>query len=201
MAVVLGSGHCDDVPLATLAAGFERVVLVDAVHPLRLRRQVRALTGIELVNADLSGSFPLLLGAANDLVAPLPPVCGAPETDLVICANLLSQLPIRPVERLERSSRGFGVWRPEDGERLGRAIVTGHLEALARLPAQVCLVTDCDETEEDRDGRIRARFDLLYGVDPGEPEQSWTWELAPFGEAARGRRLRHRVAAYPRWRP
>ncbi len=200
-AVVLGSGYCDDVPLEELAAAFDRVVLVDAVHPLGLRQRARAHPQVELLTADLSGSFALLTGRANALAPPLPPVCAQLGTDLVISVNLLSQLPIRPVERLERSRRGLGPWRPEDCDRFGRAIIAGHLAALARLTARICLVTDLDETEEDRDGRVHEHVDLLYGIDPGRPQQSWTWELAPFGETGRGRRLLHRVAAYPDWRP
>src|SRR5437762_463756 len=40
-AIVLGSGRLLDVPLAELAREFERVVLVDALHPLVSRWQAR----------------------------------------------------------------------------------------------------------------------------------------------------------------
>lgn len=199
-AVVLGSGRLDDVPLADLAGAFRRVVLVDAVHPFAARWRTRPFDTIDRITADLSGSFPLLLGRADDLGPALPPVCAAPGTDLVVSANLLSQLPIRPVERLEASRRGLGRWRPQDGDRFGRTIVTRHLDALAGLAARVCLVTDRDETEEDRQGRIHDRLDLLYGLDLPQPDAAWTWELAPFGEAHRDRRLLHRVAAFHDWR-
>ena len=198
-AVVLGAGRLDDVPIADLAGAFRRVVLVDAVHPFAGRMRARGFPNVARETADLSGSFPLLLGRADDLRPALPSVCSAPGTDLVVSVNLLSQLPIRPVERLEGSPRGLGRWRPDDGDRLGRAIVAGHLDALRRLEARVCLVTDLDEIEEDREGRVLDRLDLLYGLRLGAPDASWTWELAPFGEAARGRRLLHRVAAFHDW--
>lgn len=199
-AVVLGSGRLDDVPLVDLAEAFRRVVLVDAVHPFAARLRARRHRNVAMITADLSGSFALLLSRALDLEAPLQPVCGDPATDLVISVNLLSQLSIRPVERLESSSGGLGRWRPEDGDRLGRTIVSRHLEALAALPSRICLVTDLDEIEEDREGRVLDRLDLLYGVALGAPDSAWTWELAPFGEIARDRRLLHRVAGFTDWR-
>lgn len=199
-AVVLGSGLLLDVPLADLARSFRRVVLVDAVHLRPARRAIRAFSNVETLTADLSGAMALMTGAARELEPCLPPVCAEPGTGLVISANLLSQLPIRPVARLEASRRPLGGWTPADGDAFGRRIVEAHLGALAGLKARVCLVTDIDETEEDRQGRIEARHDLLYGVRLGAPDEAWTWELAPFGEAARNRRLIHGVAGFSDWR-
>lgn len=198
-AVVLGSGLLLDVPLADLAARFRRVVLVDAVHLRPARRAIRAFANVETLTADLSGAMALMTGAARDLEPCLPPVCTESGTGLVISANLLSQLPIRPVERLEASRHPLGAWTPEHGDAFGRRIVEGHLKALAGLRARVCLVTDIDETEEDRQGRVHARHDLLYGARLGNPEREWTWELAPFGETARNRRLIHGVVAFSDW--
>jgi hypothetical protein len=199
-AVVLGSGLLLDVPLTDLARSFRRVVLVDAVHLRPAQRAIRAFSNVETLTADLSGAMGLMTGAARELEPCLPPVCAEPGTGLVISANLLSQLPIRPVARLEASRRPLGGWTPADGDAFGRRIVEAHLDALAGLKARVCLVTDIDETEEDRQGRIEARHDLLYGVRLGAPDEAWTWELAPFGEAARNRRLIHGVAGFSDWR-
>ncbi len=199
-AVVLGSGLLDDVPLDELRKHFRRVVLVDAVHPLATRRAVRDCPNVELLTQDLSGAMALLMGEASELDPRLPAVCAEAETGLVISANLLSQLPIRPVARLEGSRRPIGTWTRDDGDAFGRRIVEGHLTALAALSAKVCLLTDLDEEEADREGRVQARHDLLYGVRLAKPDRSWIWELAPFGEAARGRRLLHRVAGFWDWR-
>lgn len=199
-AVVLGSGLLLDVPLADLTDAFRRVVLVDAVHLAPARRAIRAFANVEMLTADLSGAMALMTGGARDLDPRLPPVCAEPGTGLVISANLLSQLPIRPVDRLEASRRPLGAWTQEDGDAFGRRIVEAHLAALAALRARVCLVTDLDETEKDRQGRVHARHDLLYGVRLGTPDRAWTWELAPFGETARNRRLTHRVAGFADWR-
>jgi hypothetical protein len=199
-AVVLGSGGLDDVPVDDLAAAFRRVVLVDVVHPWRARLRARRHRNVTRLTFDLSGTDGLLLGRGDGLGPALPPVCAEAGTDLVVSANLLSQLPILPVARLEAAGR-LGPWEAGEADAFGRRIVTAHLAALAGLSARICLVTDRDETEEDRDGWVLERLDLLYGVDPGPAPRSWNWVLAPFGEVSRDRRLVHRVTAWPDWRP
>lgn len=133
-AVVLGSGRLDDVPLATLCTSFARVLLVDAVHPLAARIRAAWYRDVTMIAADLSGSFSLPLARSLDLESPLPTLYGDPSVDLVISVNLLSQRPILPVARLEGSRRNLGRRRPEDGDKLGHAIVSRHLEALATPP-------------------------------------------------------------------
>ena len=175
--VVLGSGGLADVPLAALAGLFREVVLADAVHPLGARLAARRHGNVRLVTVDL----------VAEAVAAL---CG--PADLTISANLLSQLPIVPLDRCE--ARGSAV-----PEGLGGQIVSAHLAALDALPGRVCLITDTDQREEDRAGRITDTLDLLHGVRLPAPFRAWEWEIAPFGEAAANRRLIHRVRAYPDW--
>jgi len=181
VAVVLGSGLLQDVPLAELAARFARVHLVDAVHLWPARLRARAYPNVRLVTADLA--------LRPDRPEPLAALCGDEAVDFVVSANLLSQLPILPLDR-----PGFV---PPD---LGARIVRAHLDGLASLRARVCIVTDVEQVEEDRSGGVTGRLDLLHGVRLGQPDRRWSWDLAPFGEAARHRRLIHRVEAFLDWR-
>ena len=186
LAVVLGSGLLDDVPLADLAARFERVRLVDAVHPWPTRLAVRRHPNVDLVTAEISG------GLAEPALAEA--LRGA---NFVVSANVLSQLPILPLDAYARAGQ-------EAPPRLAAAIVDAHLSALtlaAREGARVCLITDTVQRQEDREGRAVETFDLLAGTALPEPSVAWDWELAPFGEAARHRRTLHRVHAYPDWGP
>lgn len=193
VAIVLGSGLVDDVPLALLAARFREVRLVDAVHMRPARRKARAFPNVRLVTAEISGSAGCLGTETTEFVDGVAALCGGPEIDLVVSANILSQLPIVPIDWFE--ARGLPL--PPD---FGRRILLAHLDGLARLSARVCLVTDIEQVEEDRDGRVTGRLDLLHGLRLPPPDRVWTWDLAPFGEAARHRRHRHRVQAYDDWR-
>ncbi|KQP50226.1 hypothetical protein [Methylobacterium sp. Leaf108] len=190
-AVVLGSGLLDDVPLEALAEAFRSVVLVDLVHPWPARRRARRYRHVRLVDADLSGSIDWLLGRRSDLAPALPDLCRSPDVDLVISANVLSQLAILPLDTFEARGRV-----PPD---LGARIVRAHLDGLAGLAARVCLLTDVEQVAEDRGGQAVACEDLLFGITMPEPDRRWDWTLAPFGEASRKTRLVHRVRAYRDW--
>ncbi|WP_375409500.1 hypothetical protein [uncultured Methylobacterium sp.] len=190
--VVLGSGLLDDVPFETLARSFTSVVLVDVVHPWPARAAARRHRNVRLVDFDLSGCVDWMLGRSRDIGPVLPDVCLGSDVDLVISANVLSQLPILPLDWFETHGRVL----PD----LGRRIVTAHLDGLAALTARVCLITDVTQIEADRAGKIVDSTDLLHGVSVGMPERDWDWDLAPFGEAARGSRLVHTVYGFGDWR-
>src|SRR5262245_59341303 len=55
-AVLFGSGFLHDVPLAELAAAFQRVILVDLIHPYSTRRRVSQYRNVECLGADVTGT-------------------------------------------------------------------------------------------------------------------------------------------------
>ncbi len=184
LAAVIGSGLLDDVPLDRLATLFGRVSLVDAVHPWPARLAVRGHANVSLVTAEIGA------GLAGDLAA----FCAG--ADLIVSANLLSQIPIVPLDAYEARGRGAP-------SQLGAQLIETHLAALddfARTAGRVCLITDTVQREEDRAGRLTDSLDLMFGVALPPPDAAWDWEIAPYGEIGRHRRLVHRVHAYPDWR-
>lgn len=183
-AVVLGSGLLDDVPLDALARLFDRVSLVDAVHPWPARLATRRYPSVALVTAEIGAG---LAGTWADLCA---------DADLIVSANLLSQIPLVPIDAHE--ARGH-----EAPPSLGAHLVATHLAALDTLAARVervCLITDTVQREEDRAGRTVDSADLLFGIAVPPAPETWDWEIAPFGEIGRRRRLIHRMHGYPDWK-
>ena len=158
--------------------------LLDTVHPWPTRLVARHHPNVALVTAEISS------GLAGDWAG----LCA--DADLIVSANLLSQIPIVPMDAYEARGRAA----PPD---LGRHMIETHLaalDALARTAERVCLITDTVQHEEDRDGRMTDRLDLMFGVTLPPPDAAWDWEIAPFGEIGRRHRLIHRVHAYPNWR-
>lgn len=155
-AVVLGSGLLDDVPLETLARRFSRVSLVDAVHPWPTRLVVGRFPNVALVTADI----------AAGLEGALAEVCT--EADLIVSANLLSQLPVVPMDAYQVRGR-------EVPRLFGAQVITAHLallDTLSRKIERVCLVTDTVQHEEDRSGQITDQLDLMFGVTLPPPDQA-----------------------------
>lgn len=101
--VILGSGSLLDVPLEQLASSFEQVYLVDIIHLPKVRKQIRHHPNVQLIEADLTCLGELLLDKSTDSPPPFPkapvlPIQG--KVDLVVSLNLLSQLPLNPVDLL-----------------------------------------------------------------------------------------------------
>ncbi len=197
--LVLGSGLGEDVDLPRLRGAFERVVLVDIVHPLAIQLAALADRRLSCVSLDLSGANDFVLGREPGLVDRLAPWRADPAVDLVISANVLSQLPLLPIERLERRSgrRGADPSPLYTPAALGRAIVDLHLEAIRAFRCRVCLLTDTTFETRWPDGRAIDRVDLLHGATLPDAELAWDWTVAPLGEAEKDHAYTHRAVAYP----
>ncbi|RDJ20680.1 hypothetical protein DWF00_05245 [Bosea caraganae] len=190
--LVLGSGLVRDVPLDRLCEAFEEVVLVDAVHlPLVRLRMVRR-PKVRLVTRDLTGIMPWLAGKVEGRSDPVADFVADEAIDLVISANLLSQLAWPVEDWLEKEA----ARAPRFPADLPRRCVAWHLEDLRRFKGRVCLLSDVEMIERDRSGAITDRLDLTRGEALPAPDESWDWVVAPFGEAARDRDYVHRVCAW-----
>jgi hypothetical protein len=116
-----GAGTLYDVPLDALAKTFERVELIDIIRRKEAHQIAAAYPNVTFRNVDISGTSRTL--AAMPHRATEAPSVGAlpifaPETDLVISVNLVSQLAKIPQEWLQVRT---GV--TEDDRRAFRAEV------------------------------------------------------------------------------
>jgi hypothetical protein len=190
--VVLGSGLMRDVSLPRLAETFDKVILIDVVHLWPIRLAARRFPNVRLVDLDITGTTDLLLDRATGIADPLGRFRADATLDLVISANCLSQLALLPVERARRR-RGLAHIRYP---HLGRRIVEGHLDALRRFSARVCLLTDSEGLDVGANGEILDRYDLLEGVKLPPADDDWDWTLAPLGEVSRDHAVVHRAHGY-----
>ena len=218
--LVTGSGLLLDVPVEMLARNFRRVVLADIHHGRGTRRAVRHLANVELVTLDVTGVVRACYrfaraGCRGPLPEGRPPALGDGPFDLVVSVNLVSQLAVMPRRYVLGHSPAFPPhrlrtfarelisshmgWLARHGDRV--CLITDierhedHMGWLARHGDRVCLITDIERHEDHVDGR-KVVTDLLDGARLGEPEETWTWFIAPQGKVFRDRAVRHRVAAW-----
>lgn len=195
-AIVLGSGLVHDVPLDLLCARFQRVVLIDAVHLPQVRLRMALRRNVELVTRDLTGVMNWLAGEGQGRSDPLTDLGADKEVDLVISANLMSQLAW-PIEDWLEENEDRATALPDD---LPARCIAWHLRDLARFAGRVCLISDVEMLEHDRDGTVMDRLDLARGVPLPPPDERWDWLVAPFGEAERDREYVHCVCAWRNFR-
>lgn len=191
-AVILGSGLLRDIPLDLLCERFEQVLLVDAVHLPQIRLRMRFRPKVALLTRDLAGVMGWLAGAADGRSDPLADLAADPAVDLVVSANLMSQLAW-PVEDWLADHPDRARDLPAD---LPARCIAWHLADLRRFRGRVVLLSDVGMIERDRSGHVTDRLDLARGVALPAPDEAWDWPVAPFGEAGRDRESIHRAGAW-----
>jgi hypothetical protein len=199
-ALVLGSGLLLDIPLGALSAGFERVLLVDVVHLRQARRTAARYPNATLVAADVTGLaaglHDRICGGWRGTPVPQPSLFhDDPTVDLVVSANLLAQLPIMPAEALRRAGADESAIR-----EFRRATAEAHLAYLAGFAATVCLITEVTRETVARDDGILRIDDALPGIRLPAEDASWSWDVAPTGEAGRGFGFRNRIVGFTDFR-
>ncbi len=194
---VLGSGLLLDIPIEELAAAFEKVVLVDIVHLPAVEKRVRAFANIELLSADVAGIAEAVWEHIEQgRTGPLPSqsVDPAPclDSDLVISANLLTQLPLLPMGLVLEKAKAYS---DDEVKAFARSIIDNHLALLSALPGRVCLLTETERIifgGPNGDEMIE-EIDPLFGAQIPASGKKWIWDIAPRPEINRHIDLRFRM--------
>jgi hypothetical protein len=166
-ALVLGSGLCRDIPLDELAGAFAQVLLIDAVHLPTIRARARRWPNVGLEARDITGLADWLTGRANAPLDALADLRARPDIDLVISANVLSQLPFALEDWIAAHPD------PALPADLPTHAIRRHLADLGRFGGRVCLLTDVRAA-----GRGET-IDLLRGETLPPPDRTWSWPVQP----------------------
>ena len=187
-ALVLGSGALLDLPLAALAGSFRSVVLVDVVHPWRARLGSLGLANVTRITDVVTGVLEAV--GKGELASPRPyRRIDDPEVDLIVSLNLLSQLPVIPVRRLDGRVAAAAL------AAMAQDMVRSHLADLDRSRASTLLVADVERLVVDRDGREIERSSLIADLPEPARDREWWWDIAPAPEADPEASERRRVVA------
>ncbi|MFJ5370638.1 hypothetical protein ACIPIA_15600, partial [Bosea sp. CER48] len=196
IAVILGSGLLRDIPLGLLAANFDRVLLVDAVHLPQVRLRMRLRQNVVMLTRDLTGAAGWLAGKDQGRADPLADLVADPTVDLVVSANLLSRLA-RPIE-------DWLADHPADGAGLPSNLPARYVALASRRSPP--LQGPRDPAERCRDDRARPflrrhrqpRSHARRSI--AEARRRLGLARRPFGEAERDRESIHRVRAWREFR-
>ena len=185
--VVLGAGLLLDVPLDELSSMFREVILADIVFLPEVGRSVKRYSNVKLVQHDVTNTAEKLhaniLQSISDLPESRPNVPAIDQdTNLVISLNILSQLWVMP--------RAYTLkMLPRIDEELiddwCKQLVEQHYAWLRSLPCAVGLVADHEFVKRDQQGRVVSRGSTIFSLVLPEPDEAWTWNIAPIREERR----------------
>lgn len=191
--MILGGGLLFDVPIKQIQKTFKKIYIVDVVFSTRTKKYAQKnADSITLIEHDLNGLETSLAKIKKNHIPTIH--ASLPETkvqiDLIISANVLSQLHLAPVYYLEKSHQ-------LDDQALflfAQNIIKAHIDLLRLQKAQVCLLTDyfrfsyIDQKKECESA--------LLGIELGKPDNKWRWQVAPLGELAKNESMETEVYFY-----
>lgn len=191
--MVIGSGLLLEVPIQDLLQMAQKIYLVDLVHAPEIRKLAAQNPKIELIEKDIS----CLLGFLQKGTGPfqiknipwkqLPP-WDLPPVDLVISANLLSQIPLMISEVLPMTAETYA--------RFARAVRDQHIERLLQQAPKVLLFADFETHYLDRQGQTLKVESYDVDLKGLKLDREWEWDISPFGETSKDYRIEMRVRAY-----
>lgn len=186
--VVLGAGILSDIPIKILSDSFETVLLVDVCFLNQAKNLTQQYTNVVYQTTDI-------MGVAASLYAgeiPIPSIPGEislTDIDLVISANILSQLPLIPISYLQNTQPQLSE---EKVMTFGCDLITNHLAYLETCPGTVCLISEIERQFCDED-RVIEIEDPLCGYDLNLDGKEWLWDLAPKGEIPKDFAIQNRI--------
>jgi hypothetical protein len=181
--LVVGSGPLYEVPLKELLSRYKRIVLLDVVHPRAVQRLAKHEPRIELLTCDITGFA--AVSNAEEKVRNLkfsPPEI-AQRFDLIISANILSQLPLEPYA----AARKKWQWANDSYfKKLAAKMSVDHAHWLKSLSAPLTLlIADTERIYFDVEGKEMERVPSAETLPMGTLVRHWEWEIAPLGEVSR----------------
>jgi len=179
---ILGAGILLDIPIDELEKKFEEIVLIDIVFLPQIKWRFKNHPQIKFIQMDVSGVVDLIYKDKSSLPKPILPQL--PFADVTVSANLLSQLPLLPMEYLKTEDRSWG-----------KLIIEKHLELIKKSSPLSLLLCETNQIYYDRQEKVIENNDMLFGVELPRTKNEWIWNIAPLGEASRDYSIRGTVKA------
>lgn len=198
--VILGSAHLHEIPMHLLMEHFEKITLVDVVHPLKHHWFAKRYSKINLVTQDLTLALHHLdkLGSIEDLHTLAKDLADEQlfhfEADLIVSANLLSQLALLPIDTIEKKlRRELSV---EEKDIICSDFAQTHLKNLETCKGQKLIYADREVIYKNPQGEVIYKGHYPVDFSGYKKIKNWNWVLAPVGEASKDYSVEMTVEAY-----
>lgn len=191
--LVLGSGPLHEIPIDELASTFKRVDLVDVVHLKETIQQYKHYKNVHFIQADISG-LESLIHKEKKIRNLVPTLFQNEEYDLVISANLLSQLSYHLRNYLEKKAKPKIT--DEELDRFSYQVSFDHYRYITNFKCPVILITDTETQFIGINDEILGEQTPYINFTLPDPTETWWWNLAPRPELSKDYSVRMKVSAF-----
>jgi hypothetical protein len=178
--VVLGSGWLLDVPIDELLQLFDKIILIDIVHPKQILHKYRKHHNIEFVEADITGLIEAVYHFLKQSDKKLNEIEAVyigewynmlQETDFVVSVNILNQLDILICDYIKKTN----IYSTEEIKEFRKKIQQNHFDMLP--VGKSCLISDYMELNLDG-GKIIKKKPLVYiNLPMNKKTKKWQWDF------------------------
>jgi hypothetical protein len=191
--LILGSGLLLEIPIEALLKSCEKIYLVDLVHAGSVRAIAKRHPQIELIEQDISAVLGFVKkGQSPFQVSSVPwkhlPPWKLPKVDLVISANLMSQIPLIISESVAMSSAAY--------KDFARKLRDEHIHRLLEQGTKALLFADFETQYIDREGNLLKTESYTVNLKEMKYLKEWLWQISPIGETSKDYRIEMLVKAY-----
>lgn len=198
--IILGSAHLHEIPLHLLEQNFQEIILVDVIHPLRHHWLAKKNKRLQLITMDLSKALDKLDQVKN--LEDLERLTGDLESedlfffdaDLIVSANIMSQLALLPMEHVEKKTRSALELSEKDD--LCRRFAEMHLKSLLNCKGKKLIYADREVIYLDKEEKETYRGGYNVDFTDFQKQKEWEWYIAPLNEASKEYALKMKVEAY-----
>jgi hypothetical protein len=189
--LVLGSGPLHEIPIEALSYQFNKVDLVDIVHLKTTKKVCRHLHNVNFIEADLT-ELEENIFHEKKIINKIPSKFTNQKYDLVISANILSQLPNHLVNFLKKNNK----YNEDILEKFRTQVCNDHYLYLQKFSAPTILFSDTERSYYDPMGNLIEKESSFIKFGLPEPVKEWDWNLAPIPEASKEYSIKMKVSAF-----
>ena len=191
--LILGSGPLHEIPIEYLSREFKQVDLVDMVHLKSIKNAYTHLRNIQFIEADIT-ELELEIMKIKKIINHEPQLFLQDQYDLVISANLMSQLPYHLQNYLEKKANP--KLSENELDQFGNQVTLDHYNYLNKFSCPVLLITDIETQIFDKNDLLIEHFNPYNHIHLPIPAETWIWNVAPIPEYQKDVALKMKVAAF-----
>lgn len=147
---ILGSGSLYETPWKALSEQGHRLKLVDIYHPPRIKNLVKSFSNIQCLELDVTGFDDLSPLQKVLLKNPVVPPLSIHPEDLIVSCNMLSQLPICPLQYLSKNTE----ISEEEKIQWARKIQAQHWNWLESFGCESLILSDFEIHYLDKNSEV-----------------------------------------------
>ncbi len=191
--LILGSGHLHEIPIEELSLLFNHIELVDVVHLKSTTRKFNKLKNIKFVNADITELEQNIL-KEKKIINKIPRLFQDKRYDMVISANLLSQIPNHLKSYLAKNAKN--QLAEKELTQFALQVSHDHYQYLLNFHCPIVLITDVESQFLDKYNNVIEIQTPDFNIPFPDAGEQWWWEIAPINEVSKEYSIKMKVSAF-----